>query len=282
MAMINSHKAHLSIIATTITLSASIALITFGIFENASIAQGQGSNITSSLTPQQKAAVCNPSDTHVNATESHICGIPMTPSSNTTVSNTTISGNTTTNNNNPVLGLTGSRTGATIASISGPSGRLLSSSPTSAIAPQVNAINKQQQQHFLAVSNNTAGLNYTFAAASPVVSPGKLLYLGFHPGTTTDNGLIGKGTSTNSDRGSKHTASSNSESSNHHHSTSTTHHSSTGKNSTAKPVSDHSNSGSGSNDKSTHDAKSSSSGSSTSASKGKISPETKNAKSTSD
>ena len=30
--------------------------------------QGQA-NITSSLTPQQKAAMCNPNDTHINTTE---------------------------------------------------------------------------------------------------------------------------------------------------------------------------------------------------------------------
>jgi hypothetical protein len=51
MAMVNLPKDYLSIIATTMILSASIALVTFGIFENAGIAQGQGSNITLSPPP---------------------------------------------------------------------------------------------------------------------------------------------------------------------------------------------------------------------------------------
>ena len=53
-----------------------VALTQFGIF---GIAQGQV-NITS-LTPEQKAAICNPNNPKlkvVNTTESKICGIPVT------------------------------------------------------------------------------------------------------------------------------------------------------------------------------------------------------------
>ena len=40
----------------------------------------------SSLTPQQKAAMCNPSDTFVNDNESRICGVPPTPTNTTSSS----------------------------------------------------------------------------------------------------------------------------------------------------------------------------------------------------
>jgi len=73
---------------------------------NFGIAQGQGNNITSSsssiegnltLTPEQKA-MCDPNNPlsklkSVNTTESHICGIPRTQSSNITT--TTAAANTT-------------------------------------------------------------------------------------------------------------------------------------------------------------------------------------------
>ena len=44
--------------------------LTFG------IAHGQV-NVTS-LTPEQKAAICNPNDKSINTTESKICGLPVT------------------------------------------------------------------------------------------------------------------------------------------------------------------------------------------------------------
>jgi hypothetical protein len=70
-----------------IVLAASVAIAsTFTEFGSFGIAQAQGNNITSSLTPEQKAAICDPSDVHVNSTESRICRIPKTPSSNTTSS----------------------------------------------------------------------------------------------------------------------------------------------------------------------------------------------------
>jgi hypothetical protein len=75
-------KTSLSVISIIGIFAASLAVGEFRIF---SMAQAQG-NITSSLTPEQKAAICAPGDTHVNATESKICGIPMTPSSNSTSS----------------------------------------------------------------------------------------------------------------------------------------------------------------------------------------------------
>jgi hypothetical protein len=76
-------EASLSLIATIVILAVSIvvALTDFGIF---GIAQGQGNltigNLT--LTPEQKAAICDPNNPlsnldHVNTTESKICGIPQ-------------------------------------------------------------------------------------------------------------------------------------------------------------------------------------------------------------
>jgi hypothetical protein len=49
--------------------------------------KGQGNNMTPlSLTPEQKAVMCNPSDKFVNDTESSVCGIPPTPTNTTTSS----------------------------------------------------------------------------------------------------------------------------------------------------------------------------------------------------
>src|ERR1041384_675349 len=71
----------LGITSITIILAASIVLV-ISVTElgNISVVYGQGGNSTSisSLTPQQKAAICNPNDKSVNATESKICGIPIT------------------------------------------------------------------------------------------------------------------------------------------------------------------------------------------------------------
>ena len=56
-------------------------------FGNVGIAQGQANNATSTLTPQQRAVICSPTDKFVNDTESAICGIPATPTPrNTTTS----------------------------------------------------------------------------------------------------------------------------------------------------------------------------------------------------
>jgi hypothetical protein len=84
-------EAFLSVLTIVIIIAAAIVILTeFGKF---SVAQGQ-SNITSSLTPQQKAAMCDPSNpklNFVNSTESEICGIPKTIKSpaNASSANTT-------------------------------------------------------------------------------------------------------------------------------------------------------------------------------------------------
>jgi hypothetical protein len=76
--------------AVLVVFTATIIILTFGTLN---VAQGQaggggsggGGNIT--LTPAQKAAMCdpnNPSLKFVNTTESHICGIPKSPSPNST------------------------------------------------------------------------------------------------------------------------------------------------------------------------------------------------------
>jgi hypothetical protein len=73
--------------AVLVVFTATIIVLTFGTLN---VAQGQaggggGGNIT--LTPAQKAAMCdpnNPSLKFVNTTESHICGIPKSPSPNST------------------------------------------------------------------------------------------------------------------------------------------------------------------------------------------------------
>ena len=73
-------------------------------FGNFGVAQGQLSNSTSSslsLTPQQKATMCNPNNPKlkfVNSTGSKICGIPSTPTNMTMTTTPTV--NTTT----PTLG----------------------------------------------------------------------------------------------------------------------------------------------------------------------------------
>src|SRR5919198_6404970 len=95
MAIVNSHMASVSIISITIILAAGIVLVV-ALTEFVSvigIAQGQVNNITSSITPEQKAAMCNPSNPKlkfVNGTESKICGIPKTIKNTTsTTANTT-------------------------------------------------------------------------------------------------------------------------------------------------------------------------------------------------
>ena len=91
MAIVNSHIASLSIISITIILAAGIvSVVALTEFVSVGIAQGQVNNITSSsITPQQKAAMCNPGNPKlkfVNSTESKICGIPPTPKNTTSTS----------------------------------------------------------------------------------------------------------------------------------------------------------------------------------------------------
>jgi hypothetical protein len=94
MTMVNLHIASISvIISTTIILGVGIVLIALTELANFGIAQGQVSNSTpsSSLTPQQKAAMCDPNNpklNFVNTTESKMCGLPKTVQ-NTTANITT-------------------------------------------------------------------------------------------------------------------------------------------------------------------------------------------------
>ena len=94
--MINE-KTSLSVIYMSIISAVTIVPLTG--FENLGVAQGQV-NSTFSLTPQQKAAMCNPNNpklNFVNSTESEICGIPPTPTNTTT---TTPAASNNNNNNN--------------------------------------------------------------------------------------------------------------------------------------------------------------------------------------
>ena len=81
-----------SIVSIIAVLATSLAVITLGEFGICGIAQSQGNDTTSLLTPDQKAAICSSVGSHVNTTESRICGIPTTPSSNTTSSENTTTG----------------------------------------------------------------------------------------------------------------------------------------------------------------------------------------------
>jgi hypothetical protein len=102
MAMVSLLIASLSIVSITIILAASVLSVALTEFGNFGIAQGQGNNITpSSLTPEQKAAICDPNNpklNFVNTTESHICGIPPTPTNATTSA-----ANTTTGTESPLI-----------------------------------------------------------------------------------------------------------------------------------------------------------------------------------
>ncbi len=90
----------LCIIAIIVILTAStvITLTDFGKF---GVAQGQSNTTSPSLTPEQKAAICDPNNPSsrlnpVNTTESRICGIPVTvkphPSNATSAGTETPSG----------------------------------------------------------------------------------------------------------------------------------------------------------------------------------------------
>jgi hypothetical protein len=96
----NTSKYYKSMIIIIIIMLALNVLLSSTLtgFEKLSVARGQGDNTTVSLTPEQKAAMCDPNNPasmlkSVNTTESRICGIPKTQSSNaTTLENTTSSG----------------------------------------------------------------------------------------------------------------------------------------------------------------------------------------------
>ena len=79
------------IITIIIILSLCVISYTLTGFEKLSVAQGQGDSITSSITPEQRSAMCDPNNPasmlkSVNTTESKICGLPKTASSNATTS----------------------------------------------------------------------------------------------------------------------------------------------------------------------------------------------------
>jgi hypothetical protein len=90
---------YLSSIAILTILAANVVgVVTLTQFGILGIAQGQV-NSTLSLTPQQKAAICDPNNPSsklnpVNTTESKICGIPVTVKPH--LSNTTSAANMTT------------------------------------------------------------------------------------------------------------------------------------------------------------------------------------------
>ena len=100
MGIINLQNISLGIVPITTIIAASIvSVIAITGFGNFGIAKGQVSNnstpsSSSSLTPEQKDAICNPNNpasklNPVNTTESKICGIPKTVKpSNTTTSTT--------------------------------------------------------------------------------------------------------------------------------------------------------------------------------------------------
>jgi hypothetical protein len=103
MGTINLQNISLGIMSITTIIAASIVLvISITEFGNFGVAQGQLSNSTSSsslsLTPQQKAAMCNPNNPKlkfVNSTESKICGIPPTPTNMTTTTSSAAANTTT-------------------------------------------------------------------------------------------------------------------------------------------------------------------------------------------
>jgi hypothetical protein len=82
-----------------IAIASSLIVVSGGGLVGSAIANAQGqvdnstSSLASSLTPEQKDAICNPNNPlsmlkSVNTTESHICGIPKTSSSNITTTET--------------------------------------------------------------------------------------------------------------------------------------------------------------------------------------------------
>jgi hypothetical protein len=81
-----------SIIVISTILAATIVTLTE--FANFGNAQGQV-NSTSELTPEQKAAICDPSNpklNFVNTTESRICAIPKTLTNTTSSTANTTTG----------------------------------------------------------------------------------------------------------------------------------------------------------------------------------------------
>jgi hypothetical protein len=192
---------------------------------------GFASNPTSSELKSIMCDPLNPDLKVVNTTEARVCGIPKTvkpslsaapeistvssPSSSsppvqqiattgakpTTPTSMTITSKphqtVTSKNINAISPSTAYITWATISLLSN-----TSSLPSSTIAPQIATVSQQQQQpppllpiarvNSTTGSNNTAGQNYTFAAASPVPSTSdQLIYLGYHGDTKSSHGSDG-------------------------------------------------------------------------------------------
>jgi hypothetical protein len=182
---------------------------------------------TTTISPEIKAKMCDPSNPSlkvVNTTEARICAIPKTvkpslPAATPPTSAVSSSSESkssplaasvaapkqqkmiASNNNNAITPTTasqlpkqtgaGKETTAMVAPVRNVSNKSLLSSPSSTIAPQVNAITKQQQQqHLLTVSNVTAGQNHTFAVTSPAVTPGKLINLGYQGSSTASDSSL--------------------------------------------------------------------------------------------
>jgi hypothetical protein len=190
---------------------------------------GSGSNSPSNpISSELKAKMCDPSNPDlkvVNTTESRLCGIAKTvkppiasaatpPTSavssssssaatqQTTTTKSTAATNaatppkqqpvkTSNNITNAISRHTVGSTGTTISPVSNTINKSLSStSLSSAIAPQVKAINQQQQLPApspITLINSTAGQNDTFAAAPPAAASDKLMYLGYHGSDSSPN-----------------------------------------------------------------------------------------------
>src|ERR671927_345932 len=98
--MPNNKQASLSVLILTmvIILALTLTAVTLARFGNPGVAQGQA-NITIgnlTITPQEKAAICDPNNpklNFVNTTESKICDIPTTPANTSSAAaNTTTTG----------------------------------------------------------------------------------------------------------------------------------------------------------------------------------------------
>ena len=98
--MLRKEETHLNIIPMMILIILAVSIgvaSTLAGFGKLGIAQGQGDNSRSSslLTPEQRAAMCEPGDKHVNTTESKICGITKHVPSNATTTSSSSEENTT-------------------------------------------------------------------------------------------------------------------------------------------------------------------------------------------
>jgi hypothetical protein len=263
-----------------------------GIYAYAQQSSSSGADSTSSISPELKAKLCDPTNPAlkvVNTTEAHICGIPKTvkPSLAGTPSTSAVSSLTTQQTakptaNNIVSGPTSKQqpitttsnnaatTSAAIAPISNPSIKPLSST-TPIVAPQASQQQQLKPQILpLRTINNTAVLNNTLPVVSPALNSGKLVFLGFHGDTTgsTPVGQTSTNTKSHSDHSSSHTNhSSDNNSPSHSGHSSTSHknvsnHNNSSSHSSKAPSSSSSSSSTHSSSSSSHSSKATSSSSS--------------------